>query len=112
VRFLAVTLVAAVVVPVALASSSPTLRLLLPTPATVVGAGFHPNERVAVTVGVGTSALRRTVVAGAHGGFVARFVKSAPRSACGVFVVQAVGTRGDRAGWKSPPRSCGTQLQP
>jgi hypothetical protein len=111
-RFLAATVVAAVVVPAALASTSPTLRLVIPTPATVVGAGFHPRERVAVTVGVGASALRRTVLANAHGGFVARFVKAAPRAACGVFVVHAVGARGDRAGWKSPPRSCGTQLQP
>jgi hypothetical protein len=111
-RFLAVALVAAAVSPAALAVTRPSLRLVTPTPATVAGAGFHPHERVAVTVGTGASALRRSVLANARGAFVLRFIKAAPRTACGVMVVQAVGARGDRAGWKSPPRTCGTQLQP
>jgi hypothetical protein len=111
-RLLAAILVAAVAAPAALAVDRPSLRLLVPAPATVVGAGFHPRERIAVTVGTGMEALRRTVLSTATGRFVVRFAKPAPRGSCGVLVVQAVGARGDRAGWKSPPQSCGTQLQP
>lgn len=109
---LVAVLIAAAIAPYALAATRPSLRLLVPTPATVVGVGFHAHERVTVTVGSGPNALRRTVLTTARGGFVARFVRPAPRGACGVLVAQAVGARGDRAGWKSPPRSCGTQLQP
>jgi hypothetical protein len=105
-------LLAIAVVPAALAAPKPAVRLLVPAPATVIGTGFHPHERVRVTVENGTAALHMTVRAGALGGFKARFAVAAPGGTCGQVVVAAVGFRGDRAGWKSPPRMCGTQLQP
>lgn len=104
--------VAGAIVPAALASARPTVRLLVPSPATVSGKGFHPHERVVVTVRNGTKALHKRTRATMHGAFVARFAEAAPGGTCGQIVVTAVGARGDRAAWKSPPRVCGTSLQP
>jgi hypothetical protein len=105
-------LLAVALVPAALAAAKPSVRLLVPAPATVVGTGFHPHERVRVTVQNGPAALHKTVRTGALGQFKARFTVAAPGGTCGQMVVAAVGFQGDHAGWKSPPRMCGTQLQP
>lgn len=105
-------LLAGAIVPAALASSKPTVRLLVPSPATVSGKGFHPRERVVVTVENGTAKLSKTIRTSVQGSFMARFTQAAPGGTCGQVVVTAVGARGDRAAWKSPPRMCGTQLQP
>jgi hypothetical protein len=112
VRFWLAALVAVALVPAALAATHPSVRLISASPARVAGSGFHPRERVLVTVGAGADALRGTVRSSARGAFVVRFAKPVPRSACGQLVVSAVGARGDRAAWKSPPPSCGAELQP
>jgi hypothetical protein len=111
-KWLLVGLLAGVLAPAALAAAKPSVRLLVPAPATVVGQGFHPRERVLVTVQNGTAALHKTVRATLRGSFVARFAEAAPGGTCGQLVVTAVGARGDRAGWKSAPRVCGTEQQP
>ena len=111
-RVLLAVLAAAALAPLAVASTQPSVRLARPAPAQVAGRGFHPRERVRVTVGTGTAALRKTVSTTARGAFVARFTTAAPRPRCGSYVVTAVGARGDRAAWKSPPEVCGTELQP
>lgn len=105
-------LMAGAIVPAALAASRPSVRLLVPSPATVAGKDFHPGERVVVTVHNGTAEIRKAVRTTLRGAFVVHFAEAAPGGTCGQVVVTAVGARGDRAGWKSPPRMCGTQLQP
>lgn len=105
-------LLAAVVVPAALAVTRPHVRLLDMSPAAVSGTGFHARERVVVTVTAGTTRLSKGVETTARGTFVARFARAVHAPECGQLAVSAVGVRGDRAGWKSPPPACGAQLQP
>ena len=105
-------LLATALAPTAFGAVGPHVRLLGRAPATVAGAGFHAGERVAVTVADGTTRLRTTVVASARGGFVARFARDLPGGSCTQVVVTAVGARGDRAAWKTPPQECGAPPQP
>lgn len=105
-------LAAAVAAPAALSAAAPHVRLVGRSPAAVAGVGFHPGERVAVTVADGTARLRTTVVANARGGFLARFARGLSGGACSQVVVTAVGASGDRAAWKTPPQVCGAPPQP
>lgn len=107
-----VLVLVAVAVPLARAAGRPVVRLVHVSPATVSGTGFHPRERILVTVGSGRTAMRRRVVSTARGGFVARFAKPLRKTACDQVFVTAVGARGDRAAWKSPPPVCGAELAP
>lgn len=108
---LALALVA-VAAPLAHAAGRPAVRLVAFSPATVAGTGFHARERILVTVGSGKAAMSRRVVSTGRGAFVARFTKPVRRTPCEPVFVTAVGSRGDRAAWKSPPPQCGTELQP
>jgi hypothetical protein len=74
----------------ATAGGRATLKLVAVSPLTVLGRSFKPGERVRVS----TDNRRKTVIAGARGGFIARFVKADP---CDGLVVTAVGSRGSRA---------------
>ena len=60
----------------------------------------------------GSNHLAQAVVTSARGAFVARFARSVSASGCGQLVIVAVGAKGDRAAWKSPPKSCGPPPQP
>jgi hypothetical protein len=90
----------------------PQLRLLDLSPASVAGTGFRPSEHVVVTVTGGSNRLRRSVVTSARGAFVARFATPIAAPGCSQLAIVAVGARGDRASWKSPPKSCGPPLAP
>ncbi len=105
-------LAAAVAAPAALSAAAPHVRLVGRAPAVVAGVGFYATERVAVTVTDGTTRLRTTVETNARGGFLARFTRDLPAGACTQVVVTALGTRGDRAAWKTPPQVCGAPPQP
>jgi hypothetical protein len=98
--------------PAAWAAARPQLHLVAASPARVSGSGFLARERVAVKVTGGSNHLARTVVTNARGAFVARFTRAVSPVACGQLVIAAVGAKGDRAAWKSPPRSCGPPPQP
>ena len=99
-------------VPAAHGAVHPQLRLLDFSPASVAGTGFRPRERVVVTVTGGLNRLRRSVVTSARGAFVARFATAIAAPSCGQLAIVAVGARGDRASWKSPPKSCGPPVAP
>lgn len=103
---------AAVVVPAALAVTRPHVRLVDWSPAAVSGTGFQPQERVVVVVTSSTTRLSKAVETTTRGTFVARFRKSVHVPDCGQIAVSAVGASGDRAAWKSPPPTCGAQQQP
>jgi hypothetical protein len=103
---------ALVLVPAALATSQPHVRLTDRTPTTVAGAGFHPAERVVVTVSANPTRLSKTVLTNGSGTFVARFAHNLVVAPCGQVAVSAVGARGDRATWKTPPQVCGAPPQP
>jgi hypothetical protein len=103
---------ALVLVPAALATSQPRVRLADRTPATVAGTGFHARERVVVTVYARPAHLSKTVVTTARGTFLARFAQNLVVAQCGQVAVSAVGVRGDRAAWKTPPEVCGAPPQP
>jgi hypothetical protein len=103
---------ALVLVPVGLATSQPHVRLTDRTPATVAGAGFHPRERVVVTVSASPTHLSKTVLTTGSGAFVARFDRNLVVAQCGQVAVTAIGARGDRAAWKTPPQVCGAPPQP
>lgn len=105
-------LAAALLVPAAVGSTAPRVRLLDASPAVVSGAGFHPRERVVVTVRAGTTRLSKAVETSARGAFVARFARTLHVPACGQLAVAARGALGDHAAWKSPLPDCGTSLQP
>jgi hypothetical protein len=111
-RVVLAALVAAALVPTALASVKPQVRLVAFSPARVAGSGFRARERVTVTVSSPSTRLRTTVRTSAGGSFLARFTRRARTSACNQVAVVAVGARGDRAAWKSPPQPCGAQVQP
>jgi hypothetical protein len=94
------------------ASSGPRVRLLGFAPTAVSGSGFHGDERVVVTVSNGSVRLAKAVRTTAAGGFAARFVRALPTGGCNGFAISAVGSSGDRAAWKSPPRVCGAAPAP
>jgi hypothetical protein len=111
-RLILAMLTVVVFAPAARGAVHPQLRLLDLSPASVAGAGFHPRERVVVTVTGGSNRLRRAVVTSARGTFVARFAEAIAAPGCSQLVLVAIGARGDRASWKSPAKSCGPPPQP
>lgn len=93
----AAVLLAAASSAIASSSSRPILRVMRMQPPTVSGAAFRPKERVKVTFDVGAQRFVRFVRTTRVGAFTA----SAPAGEldrCGdLFLVVAVGARGDRA---------------
>ena len=104
---------ALVLAPAALATTSvPRVRLVDRTPTTVAGTGFRVGERVVVTVNASPTHLSKTVITTARGDFLARFGRNLVVAHCGQVAITAVGARGDRAAWKTPPQVCGAPPQP
>jgi hypothetical protein len=112
VRICLAALLAALLVPAALAASRPSIHAVSLTPTRIAGTGFHPAERVMVTVRSDTAVAHVAVRSTARGSFVARLAKPLAKTPCGQIAVMATGAHGDHATWKSPPRVCGTQLAP
>lgn len=108
-RIVLLLVLAAVLVPAALAAPRAHVRLV---GTGVVGAGFHPRERVVVTLRTRSEHWTRSVVAGSTGGFVVRFAVPLSRGGCEGFSVLAVGAKGERAAWKSPPKPCANPIAP
>ena len=111
-RLIVAVLVLGALVPAAWAASRPQVRLVVGSPASVAGTGFRARERVVVKVTGGSDHLARAVMTSARGAFVARFAHPISATGCRQLVIAAVGAKGDRAAWKSPPRSCGPPPQP
>lgn len=88
------------------------VRLIAFSPAVVHGSGFYARERVTVTVRSASATMTSSVMSTTGGAFTMRFKRALPVGGCQGIVVTAVGARGDRAGWKSAPRVCGTPLAP
>jgi hypothetical protein len=109
---LAILLVAALAPSALGAAVRPQVRLVDASPASVSGSGFRAHEHVAVRVSGSSGNLTRAVTTSAHGAFVARFTKSVSASGCHQIAILAVGAKGDRAAWKSPPKACGPPPQP
>jgi hypothetical protein len=108
-RSVLIAIAALLFVPAALAAGTPRVHLADRAPATVAGVGFRHAERVLVTVSNGKVKLSKRVLTNARGTFTARFAHVLPMAACGQIAITAVGARGDRAGWKTPPQVCGAQ---
>jgi hypothetical protein len=87
------------------AAATPALRVVSVAPLTVRGAGFEARERVRVTLTTRGGAWRRTLSAGARGGFTYRPGALVAVDPCrGTIVVAALGlSSGLRASWK---RAC------
>ncbi len=111
-RLVLVGFVLGALAPAAWGAARPQVHLVAASPARVSGSGFGARERVAVKVTGGSNHLARTVVTNARGAFMARFTRAVSPVGCGQLVIVAVGAKGDRAAWKSPPRSCGPPPQP
>jgi hypothetical protein len=88
------------------------VRLTATSPATVHGTGFYAGERVTVTVRGGSTVMRKSVMSTGEGAFTVRFGRAAPAAGCRGLGISAVGSRGDRADWKTAPAPCGTLLGP
>jgi hypothetical protein len=102
-------LLAASLAPAALAGSGAHVRL---AGSGVVGSGFHARERVVVTVRTGARHWTKAVVTSARGAFTARFTLPIASAGCRGFSVVAVGSKGERVAWKSPPRPCANPIGP
>ena len=111
-RLFLAALLAMLLVPTALASARPQVRVMAFAPARIAGTGFKPRERVVVTVTGTSTHLKKTVLVGAGGAFVARFTAGAGAAGCRQIAVLAVGASGDRASWKSPQKPCGPPPAP
>lgn len=108
-RIVLLVAIAAVLAPAALAAPAAHVRLVATR---VVGTDFQPHERVVVTLRTVSAHWTKTVVATAAGSFTARFTVSAAAGGCQGFSVLAVGSKGDRAAWKSPPKPCANPIAP
>jgi len=111
-RVMMAALLAAAIVPAAWGAAGPRVRLMAASPTTVAGTGFKAGERVVVSVSTDSTHLSKAIVVTEHGAFVAHFTKAVAASGCGRVAIVAVGSAGDRAAWKSAPRSCGAPPQP
>jgi hypothetical protein len=87
------------------AAGKARLRLLDTAPITVRGVGFAAGERVSVTVRGLSGMTRKSVTAGARGGWTTAF-RNRAFDRCGGLMVGAVGNRGSRAGLRLPPTLC------
>jgi hypothetical protein len=89
----------------------PSLRLVDDDPLTVQGARFASSEPVRITVSKdGRAIARRTVRAGAGGGFVARFATVTLHRCDGGFAITARGGGGRFAAAKVPQADCPPSL--
>jgi hypothetical protein len=88
------------------------VRLTGISPAVVRGSGFYARERVTVTIRSTSTVMQKRVRSTTGGAFTVRFGRSAPAPGCAGLAISAVGARGDRADWKTPPAVCGTVLAP
>ena len=111
-RIALTALVGLLLVPAALATTRPHVRLAASTPAGVTGTGFRHGERVLVRVGNGKVVLAKRVRTSSRGSFTARFLHNVVTPQCGQVTVTATGQLGDRATWESAPPVCGTPIQP
>jgi hypothetical protein len=107
-RIVLLIVLAAALAPAALAAPGAHVRL---AGSGVLGSGFHPRERVVVTVRTGARHWTKTIVTSARGAFTARFTLPVAVG-CQGFSVLAVGSRGERAAWKSPARPCANPIGP
>lgn len=98
----------AALAPAALAAPGAHVRL---AGSGVIGSGFHGRERVVVTVRTGSSHWTKAIVTTARGAFTARFTLPVA-AGCQGFSVLAVGSKGERASWKTPPRPCANPIGP
>jgi hypothetical protein len=103
----ATVLVAAIVLPVAGASTerAGTIRVVSASPVTVAGFRFTPLDRVKVYAAVDMVKRSKTVTASATGTFRAVFTTLIAQDPCNVRV-SAVASDGSRAVWKAPERMC------
>ena len=76
-------------------SAQPTLSLVRRAPLAIRGAHFRSGERVRVTAAAGTTSATATATTTPAGRLLVRFHYTAPP--CLKLVVQATGSRGDRA---------------
>jgi hypothetical protein len=84
----------------------PSLRLVDRAPLTIAGVNFASRELVRVTATVEDGTAVRSVRAGYHGGFVARF-PALTVGRCSAFRINAKGATGTRAALKLfPPAVC------
>ena len=91
--------------PALAAGTAANVDVASPVPLVVHGAGFHPGEHVLVRVSAGRQSWRKTVLAGARGGFWARF-RSGIEDSCSSVTIVATGDRGSRAVRRTPPPPC------
>jgi hypothetical protein len=90
----------------ALSATSPRLQVADKTPLVVIGVGFGPRERVALTVSVDGERTHRTLVATLRGVFTARFAQIR-LDACTGATLLATGRRsGDVVRLKIGLREC------
>jgi hypothetical protein len=108
-RIVLLAVVAAALAPAALAAPPAHVRL---GGSGVVGTGFHAREHVVVTVRTSSARWTKTVVTSARGAFTARFVLPVGAAGCRGFAVLAVGAKGERVSWKTPPRPCANPIGP
>ncbi len=104
-----IAIAALLLVPAALATGTPHVRLADRAPATIAGVGFRHAEHVLVTVSNGKVTLSKRVLTNGRGTFTARFARDLPMATCGQIAIRALGSSGDRAVWKTPPQVCGAQ---
>jgi hypothetical protein len=86
-------------------ASRPVLNLRI-KPLVIRGLHFKPQERVRVTVRIGLERRVRRVSTSRTGAFTASFAPASYDPCSGGVSVIAVGSRGDRAILKLPPREC------
>jgi hypothetical protein len=71
----------------------------------VAGNGFHPGERVAVTVSAGRSTARRSVTATAAGRIAASW-RTSIAGGCHSTLIVARGSMGSLARWREVVNDC------
>ena len=87
------------------AAGKAKLRVMSAAPLKVKGTGFAPSERVLVGVRGRQGLTRKRVTAGRSGGWVLSF-PGIGYERCSGLIVNAVGSRGSRAGVKLPQPLC------
>jgi hypothetical protein len=94
----------------AAASSRPALRVVDLKPFTVHGYRFESRQHLRIVITTKKSYVRRLETSG-QGTFTLKLLRLRVRR-CGQYSVRVYGPHGLLAGVKSPPQSCGAQLQP
>lgn len=90
------------------ASGKPKLQVLQGASLALRGTQFVPGERITVSVSGPGRSSKRTVADG-RGGFLVRFRMRFDRCNSNL-IARAVGSRGSRAGVKTPPLLCPPRL--